>query len=286
VPARGNLYVRQLADELRRLRERANFTGQRAAGELNWSASKISRLEAGRVKIKEADLRSLLDLYAVTEQQRAELLTLLAESSEPAPGEVLAHTGYLTGFDEYTEAEARAVAIWEWESQVIPGLLQTADYARASMLGWNELLRLPPTELDVKVDERMARQQILARDDSPQYRVVLDEAAIHRRQGDNAVMRAQLEGVADRAALPNVELRLLPLDNPHSVNTTSFVYMQFSQDRLPRDVVYLEQLSGTHYIDDVDVTHQYQLVFQKLEADALDTRASADLIKSAALQYR
>lgn len=281
MPPRGspNIHARQLATELRSLRQRAKLTGQQAAQQLNWPASKISRIETGVTKqVKEQDLRSLLDLYAVPDQRRRDLLALL-RNVDVGPA------GYGSGFGEYLDAEARAVSIWEWEPQVIPGLLQTADYARASMIAWNYTLSLPTADLDVKVDTRLARQQVLTSDKAPCYRVVLDEAVLHRLQGDNSTMRVQLQRVADRAGLPNVELRVLPFGSTQRVNTGSFVYMRFSEDRLPRDVVFLEQLSGTNYIDDVELTKKYQLVFDRLEADSLAPGPSIQLIRSIALAY-
>lgn len=289
MPLRGNpnVHARQLAAELRRLREGANHTGDQVASAMHWSPSKVSRIETGIVKVKAADLRLLLDLYEVPDEKREGLLTMAKQSAEPLPADAAGRSGYLEGFEDYLDAEASAIAIREWEPQVVPGLLQTADYARESMLGWNEMENIPPSELDLKVERRIARQETLIRHDAPILLVVLDEAVIRRRQGSNATMRRQLERIAECATLPTVKIRVLPLDVGPAVNSGSFVHMQFAKDagQLPHDVVYLEHLFRTHYVDDVTETYKYEQVFEKLQSRSLDATHSIHLVKEAAREY-
>ena len=135
-----NVRRRRLAAELRRLRERAGFIGEEVARLLGWSTSKISRLERAQTAIKRADLRRLLELYRVDAARREELLAL-AEESQPS-GRLKAISARLPGVQaEFLNVEAEAESVWNWEPQIVPGLLQTEDYARAVMLGWHSMFR-------------------------------------------------------------------------------------------------------------------------------------------------
>jgi transcriptional regulator with XRE-family HTH domain len=280
VPEHGSPSIRRrrLAAELRRLREHAGFTGEEIAVRLGWSTSKISRLERGQSGVKNADLRLLLDLYGLQAPHREDLLALARESMK--------RTGWIetasfpSWYAAYIYAEAEATTLWNWEPQIVPGLLQTEGYARAAMQGWISMFALPPTELDIRVDARMRRQQILSGEDPLEFSVVIDQSVIRRRFGDNLTMRGQLERLAESSELPNVELRVLPLDGHHPIGTGSFAYMQFAQvhDIPFHDIVVVEQLASNYYVEETPDTHKYRVAFEQLKADALDREQSRDLI--------
>lgn len=102
------------------------------------------------------------------------------------------------------------------------------------MQGWYSMFGLPPAELELQVEARMKRQQVLRRDRPLEFAAVIDESVIHRRFGDNIVMRQQIEGLLNSSELPNVELRVLPLDGAHPVGAVPFTHMQFSQEHVCR----------------------------------------------------
>jgi transcriptional regulator with XRE-family HTH domain len=282
VPDHGSPTVRRrrLAAELRRLRERAGFTGDEVAERLGWSASKISRIELHRTGIKHPDLLSLLDLYGIIDSHRDDLIALARESGR---------TGWLEAFSanfpgEYAEflpAENEARTLWNWEPQVVPGLLQTADYARAVMVGWHEMFPVPPADVDRRVEARLLRQQVLERDPPLMISVVIDESVLYRRLGDRSVMRLQLERLAEVSELPNIKVQIKPLNGLHLIGTGPFSYMTFFQvhDVPLRDLVLVEHLAGSHSIEDEDEAYQYQRAFQKLMEESLAPAESRKLIR-------
>ena len=158
-----NVRRRRLAAELRRLRERAGFIGEEVARLLGWSTSKISRLERAQTAIKRADLRRLLDLYRVA-RRTARVCWLSPRSRESRHRSMMRHRQLPAGYAAFVDAEAAAITRWDWEPQVVPGLLQTQNYARAVMRGWYSMFNLPPSELELRVEARIARQQVLSGD--------------------------------------------------------------------------------------------------------------------------
>jgi transcriptional regulator with XRE-family HTH domain len=285
VPERGGPSVRRrrLAAELRRLRERAGFLGEEAAERLGWSASKLSRIETTKIGVKQDDLRLLLDLYDVAEPHRRELLALVRESRKAGWIEA-ATASFPAAYSAYIYAEAEAQKIWNWEPQIIPGLLQTEGYAREVVLGWHSMFRLPPADVELRVEARMMRQQVLSSEQPLELAVVIDESVIHRRFGDRSVMRQQLDHLAESCDLPNVQVQILALNGEHPLGTGSFSYMKFGpvHDVPLHDIVVVEQLDSNYYIEDVDSTNKYRVSFERLREDSLDPAQSRDLIASVA----
>jgi len=286
VPEHGNPSVgrRRLAAELRRLRERAGLTGEQVAERLGWSGSKVSRIETSKLGVKETDLRLLLDLYRTGEPRRSEVLALAREPARPASVDNAAIAAYPAGYAEFAYAEAEAISIWNWEPQVVPGLLQTESYAREVIRGWFRMFSLPHAELEARVAARMRRQQLLTRDQPPDFSAVIDESVIRRRFGDKAVMRRQLDRLAESSGLPNVEVRVLPLKGYHPIGAGTFIYMQFSQqyDVPFHDVVTVEHLDREYLIEDAADTNKYRVTFERLQAEALEPDESVDFIVRAA----
>ena len=283
MPERGspNLARRQrLAAELRRLRERAGLTGNEATERLGWSASsKLSRIELGKSGVKSADLQALLDLYQVTPARRKEL-TALAEESRTS-GAVQAASMRLPGDQiAFLEAEAEAESIWIWDPQVVPGLFQTEDYARALLQAWVTRFALPSAEVDRRVESRRLRQEVLTRDSPPRVLVVMDESVLRRRVGEPSIMRTQLERLAEVSGLPNVEIRILPLNGEHLLATGSFNYLEFRQlHHVPlNDIVWFDHLTGMENVEGESEVNQYKVVLDSLTESALDPENSRALI--------
>ena len=285
MPDHGSQTVRRrrLAAELRRLRERAGLTGDEAAAKLGWSGSKISRIELHRIGVKRDDLAKLLDLYRVESPYREELQALASESTRIGRLESVV-AGLPADYAEYLSAEDEARSIWNWDPLVVPGLLQTEDYARAVHAGYQSMFRLPPGDAERRITLRHMRQQLLTREPPLELFIVIDESVLRRRFGDNAVMRRQLLRVTEVSEMPNVDVRVLPLGGDHPTTTGAFSYMQFPQvhDVPLRDIVSVEHLTGSYYLEDEEQTFRYRVTFEALREKSLDVSESRDLISRAA----
>jgi transcriptional regulator with XRE-family HTH domain len=285
VPEHGSPSVRRrrLAAELRRLRERAGLIGEEVADQLGWSTSKLSRIETSKSGVKQADLRLLLDLYRVAEPYRSEVLALARESvAATLAVDEMAISSFPAGYAGFVSAEADAIRRWDWEPQVVPGLLQTQSYAREVMRGWYTMFRLPPTELELRVEARMARQHVLNREQPLDLSVVIDESVIRRRFGTKSIMRRQFDRLAESSDLPNVVVQVLPLDGDHPIGTGAFSFMSFAQVhdfQLP-DIVWIERLNGDYSIEDPAETNKFRVTFEHLREKALDPAQSRALITS------
>lgn len=266
-----------LGSQLRRLREQAGFSREEAGYVIRASESKISRLELGRVSFKMRDLQDLLTHYGVVEEQdRAALVNLALEANTPGWwrrfGDILPNW-----FEGYVGLESAANQIRTFEVQLIPGLLQTADYARA-------VTRLShPNALDEDVESRvslrMARQELLRQPKPPRLWAVIDESALRRQFGGPAVMRAQLERLVAAAELPNVSLQVLTFQQGGNPGLTGpFTVLRFDEPDLP-DVVYLEQLTGALYIDKREEAEQYLEVMSRICVASEPAQNTARILK-------
>lgn len=285
MPEQGSPAVRgrRLAGELRRLRERTGLTGDEVASQLGWSGSKISRIELHRIGIKQADLRRLLDLYGVEDPHRRELQALARESKNKGLLE-RATAGVPSEYAAYLQNEAEAESIWNWEPQVVPGLLQTADYARAVMRGWREMFPAPPGETERQIETRSLRQQVLTRDPPLNLSVVIDQSVLYRRLGNKEVMRTQLVRLLEVGELPNVCIRIYPLDGETPLAIGAFSYMKFPQvHEVPMpDMVFVEHLEGSSHVEEEDGAYHYMVAFKYVQERSLAPSRSADLINEAA----
>ncbi len=274
---------RRLAAELRRLRERAGLTGDEAAERLGWSGSKISRIETHRIGVKPADLGKLLDLYGVDSSRRKELTTFARESSRAGSLESAA-AGLPADYADYLSAEDEARSIWNWDPVVVPGLLQTEAYARAVMAGYQSMYRPSPGQGERRIELRRLRQQLLTRDPPVELSVVIDESVLHRRFGPRAIMHEQMLQLADLSELPNVQVQVLPLSADHPVTTGAFSYMQFTQvhDVPLHDLVTVEHITATYYLEDEEQTFRYRVAFERLAEESLGQKESRDVVRAAA----
>ena len=274
---------RRLAAELRRLRERAGLTGDEAAERLGWSGSKISRIETHRIGVKPTDLSKLLDLYEVDLSRREELTRFASESSRAGSLES-AVSGLPADYADYLSAENEAQSIWNWDPVVVPGLLQTEAYARAAIAGYQSMYRPSPGQAERRIELRRLRQRLLTRDPPVNLSVVIDESVLHRRFGSRAIMHEQMLQLAEQSELPTVQVRVLPLSNDHPVTTGAFSYMQFTQvhDVPLHDLVTVEHITATYYLEDEEQTFRYRMAFERLTEDSLEPEESRDAILAAA----
>jgi transcriptional regulator with XRE-family HTH domain len=269
---------KRLGIELRRLREQARLTCEDVGQRLDCSGTRISRMETGRISVRPGDVRELLEIYGVTGTEADSLVQLAREARRKGwwhtYGRVLP-----TWFEPYVGLESEAARLRDFQSMVVPGLLQTEDYARA-------VLRAGPgagaaEDIDRKVALRMARQAILGQAAPPDLWVVLSESVLRGQVGGPTVMRAQLARLIDVAAQPNVTLQVLPFAATAHVHPISpFTLLDFP-DAADPTVVYLEHLTGSLLLEDADEVRGYTVVFDHLRAEALGTGPSADLITQA-----
>jgi transcriptional regulator with XRE-family HTH domain len=257
----------RLGGQLRRLREAAGITPEEAGFEIRASRSKISRLENGRVKLKNRDVSDLLTFYGVTgEAVRSKFMSLVIQSNIPdwwgEYGDILP-----AWFENYLGLEAAAATIRSFELQFVNGLFQTADYARSvTRLGRKTA---PDDEIERWVSLRLKRQEMLSRADPPNVWSVMDEAVLRRPAGDAAVMRAQYQHLIGLSELPHVTLQVIPFaKGAHAGENGSFTVLRFAEGDLP-DVVYLEQLTNAMYLDQRADVERYLEVVDEISGAAL-----------------
>jgi transcriptional regulator with XRE-family HTH domain len=274
----GSSAVRQqrLAGELRRLRRRAHLTGKDVATRLGWSEAKLSRIENGLARVKRSDLDAFMDLYEVSGPHRAELVALAEESRDADPLDGTLPEGHA----RIVAAEREAEAMWIWEPQLVPGLLQTENYTRAVLQPWPAIFARPPAETERRVETRLLRQRVLTRTPPLEVSFVIDESVLFRAFASPLVMRGQLAHLADLSELPNIELRIVLLSGRQVIATGAFVYFRFPRIHgvsLP-DTVALEHMEGTTFIESEQDVNAYKIMFNELRETAISPQASRDML--------
>jgi hypothetical protein len=217
-------------------------------------------------------------------EHREELLALAVEATRKGWWE--AYSDILPEeFGALIGLEAQASSSWQWNVELVPGLLQTADYAREVNSGYQGVAAVPPVQMERRLQARLARQQVLNRDPSFELSVVLDESVLLRQLAEASVMRAQLEWLVETTTrLPNVTLRIRRLGKRYTIMTGSFSLLRFGQARetaMP-DVVYAEHLRSNLYFDDATDTYLYSLAFRRLVEESLEPSESLELISQTA----
>jgi len=268
---------RRLAAELRAYRDRADLTIEEVAQRLEWSTAKISRIENARVSVLPRDVKFLIGVYGVEEngEEWESLLTLARESRQKgwwhAYGDAIPE-----GFETYVGLEADATTLRTYESDYVPGLLQTADYAHAVIRA--TMLTASDEEIERHVAVRMVRQERLTGPGAPEIWAVISEAVIRRVVGGELVMRAQLSRLAETSKQPNVSLQVLPFSvGAHAGMDGAFMILGFPAPTDP-DVTYVHYYTGTLYLEKPEDLARYTLMFDHLRAAALPVDQSRDLI--------
>jgi transcriptional regulator with XRE-family HTH domain len=262
---------RELGVLLRALRNEKRLTVEQVAERLLCSPSKVSRMETGHGIAAPRDIRDLCDLYEVTDQAGRDRLMQLAHEGK--------QQGWWQSYDlpysTYVGLEVEALSVSDFQSSVVPGLLQTADYARACHEG--AIPRLGAEDIERRVEVRLTRQALLMQADPPSFRAVLDEAVLHRAVGGPQVMRAQLEHLIEAACLPNVTLQVISFDvGAHPGMESNFNILDLPAPA--SSIVFVEGLVGSIYLERPEDVERYRRVFERLQEIALSPKDTIDAI--------
>ncbi|MEV6401125.1 helix-turn-helix transcriptional regulator [Streptomyces sp. NPDC051907] len=269
---------RKLGEELRRLRLAAGLTSRDAGRLAGWHQSKVSRIETGVSGVRADDVTRLLDVYQIDDPQlRVLLQTLTGAADGLGHGWWHAYRGLIPPeYQDFISLEAQAHLARTLETSVVPGLLQTPQYARA--VTGAVLEELPAAAVDSLVEVRLARQEVLYGESPLSLSVVLDEAVLRREVGGARVMRDQLRRLTELAQLPHVRLQVLPFGGGGYVGLTGpFVIFSFLNTS-DLDVVVLDHLTSTLYLERKEDLEVYCAAFERMQARALTPEDSLELI--------
>jgi transcriptional regulator with XRE-family HTH domain len=259
---------RELGKRLRDLRNQHDLTVEDVARRLLCSATKISRLETGARRPSLRDVRDLCALYELDEVTSAELMTLARGAREQ---------GWWTQYediqlDPYIGLEAVATAITSYSMYYVPALLQTEEYARALIKAIAP--KIDPAVHEQRVEVRLRRQQLLEADRRPRYRVLLDEAVLHRRVGGPKIMAAQLGKILEAERRAKVTVQVVPFElGAHAAQDSNFVFLEFEDQKLS-PVIFVEGLTGNQYIERSADIARYREAVEYLRDSALSPRDS------------
>jgi transcriptional regulator with XRE-family HTH domain len=258
---------RRLRGELRQSRTLAGLTQRTVAEELDWSTSKVIRIETGAVGVSTTDLRALLQLYGVTDQARVAELVEMAKAARQKAWWDDYRDGFNAKLVNFVASEAGAAGIRQFQSLIVPGALQTAEYARAVLRAFGS----EPELVERAIRMRLARKDGLVAVDGPSATFVLDESVLLRRVGAPEIMRAQVAHLEELDSLPRISIKVVPFDaGVHDGMQVSFTIFEFD-DEGPEHVVYLNQPGELVLVkNDADEVCHYIELFTEL-----DERASA-----------
>ncbi|MDT5038932.1 MAG: hypothetical protein QOE03_4117 [Micromonosporaceae bacterium] len=277
---------RKLRAALRRAREATGRTQDQVADAMEWSLSKVIRIESGSVGISANDMKALLQLYRIVEPERVANLVDLARASRQRPWWT-AHRELLNEvYIHFLGLEAGATRIQMFQMAAVPGLFQTEAYARTTSNDFWVGNQPSPAETDERVTVRLTRQrEILDRPDPAELTAVIDEAVLHHVVGDVAAMRQQLARLEELGRRPTISIQVLPFTAGVSPYLSSFVILGFP-DAEDTDVVYLEHALAQVVIEDPRQMDSYQLAFKRLRDRALPADESVELIRRVAAGLR
>jgi transcriptional regulator with XRE-family HTH domain len=277
---------RELGVLLRQLREEKGLSVKQVTEHLLCSPSKVSRIETGQRGATLRDVRDLCNLYGVSNETTRQRLMRLAREGKQQGWWQAYELPYATSM--YVGLEAEAIRIKDYDS-IVPGLLQTPDYVRAlhdDPLPEPTQVELTPQLVEQRVEARLRRQQLLSRKvPAPlEFRVILDEAALHRVIGGPRVMSAQLKYVVRATDLPNVTVQVIPFSvGTHPALDSTFNILEF--DGPVSNIVYSEGLSGFIFLERPEDVQRYEGVFHRLSQVALSPGESCALISRISQVY-
>ncbi|RST16591.1 XRE family transcriptional regulator [Streptomyces sp. WAC05374] len=272
---------RRLGQELRRLRELKGMTAEEVAERLLVSQSKISRLENGRRSISQRDVRDLCGVYEVEDHRIVDSLMQMAKDSR--------QQGWWHAFGDipysvYIGLETDAASLRVYEPQVVPGLLQTRQYAEALITG--ALPESSAADIEKRVNVRARRQERVREAETPlRLWAVIDEAALRRVVGDKQLMIEQLEHLLDQSHLPHVTVQVLPFEmGAHPGITGHYAILEFP-DASDSSVVYIEGVTSDLYLEKANDVQRYSVMYEHLRAQALNVEQTRHFIGEVIKDY-
>ncbi|MGW1296580.1 helix-turn-helix domain-containing protein [Streptomyces sp. NPDC002533] len=274
---------RRLGAELKRLREKAGVKMEEAAERIGGDKPKISRQENGRQGVSKLEIEALLALYGVSDERLRTALTTLAREGR-RKGWWAQYSDILpAGFQERLSIESDAARILTFQPMLVPGLLQTVEYA-------TEVIRSVDKDVteekrDSYIEVRRARQEIFTRDNPPQYVCLLDEAVLRREVGGPAVMAAQLDKILEMNNPPKLTIQVVPFSQGWHAGADGAFNIYSYPDPMDLDVVNLDYLDGALYLEEDQPVGRYQLAFDELRATALASRQSMELISAVKREF-
>ncbi|MGW4028404.1 helix-turn-helix domain-containing protein [Streptomyces sp. NPDC004838] len=278
-----------LGSELRQLRQAAGLRANQVVRRLIWSPSKLTRLETGEnASVEPSDVIALCDMYGADAEKRALLVGYAVvtktkkdwwQSGEYRPA--ISPT-----FKAYLGLEATAASMYKYESEFVPGLLQTEDYVRA-IYQVSDLGR-DANEVDRHVAVRMTRQVVLHRAEMPlRFTAVINESVLRRQVGGPSLIRAQLRHIVEVASsLPQVRVQVVPFaSGVHEGMNGAFTLLRFRESDALKPIIYLEGQGFAQVVRNGEDVERYEVAFQDLQADALGPKESLSMIKDAIKEH-
>lgn len=274
-----------LGSELRRLREEADISREDAGYHIRASASKISRLELGRVGFKMRDVADLLTLYGIDDdEERTVFLELVRQSNQPGWWQKFNEYMPHKRFEDFVGLEEAASRIQTYELQVVPGLLQVEDYARA-IITYGAPRHKADEQAEGRVALRMRRQKLLFRPQAPRLWAVIDEAVLHRPIGGLDVFRAQLDHLLEMTSLPHISVQVVPFARSGYAAEGAFTLLRFAEPELP-DIGYIDHIADGQFLEHPHEIERIGRALDRLIVDAETPELSRRMIARARAQIR
>ncbi|MCX4609100.1 helix-turn-helix domain-containing protein [Streptomyces mirabilis] len=271
---------RRLSIELKKLREQSALTCAQVGAALDWSGSKVNRMETGSGRIQPSDIDALCRFYNTSEVLR-EFLKSLARQAKTRGWWQVHGSGVPEWFSIYIGLEQGASTFRQYQCELLPGLMQTTAYAcELHKTG----AHMTPDDIDRAVRVRLERQSMLTRPDAPDAWFIVNEGAVRNVIGDRALMREQLERIVESTELPTVTLQVLPFDSGTYPATGSFTMLGFPDPEDP-DIIYRDGITDATYLEGEHHVREYTRAFDGLRAAALSPQRSTELIKSALKEF-
>ncbi|WP_268219971.1 helix-turn-helix domain-containing protein [Streptomyces sp. EMB24] len=271
---------RRLSIELKKLREKSALTCAQVGQALDWSGSKVNRMETGSGRVQPSDVDALCRFYDTSDELR-EFLKSLAREAKTRGWWQVHGAGVPEWFNIYIGLEQDASTLRQYQCEVLPGLMQTEAYARELHTTG---AHMSAEDIDRAVRVRLERQDMLTRPEAPDAWFVVNEGAVRNVMGDREVMRDQLEKVLEAADLPSVTLQVLPFDSGTYPATGSFTMLGFPAPEDP-DLVYRDGITDAVYLEGEHHVREYTRAFDGLRAAALSPQRSARLVQSVVKEY-
>jgi transcriptional regulator with XRE-family HTH domain len=276
---------RRLRSELRVARNQAGLRQDQVISEMGWSMSKIIRIETGSVSISVSDLKALLPLYKITDSERTSELVELARAARK-PSWAYEYRDIVTPkFLQFVEYEGATSIRREFDNVLVPGLLQTAEYAETIISQYVE--KLTAKKLKRLVEVRIKRQELLtAQSDPPLLFFILDEAVVHRQIGSADLMRRQIHHLVDLAKMPQLTIEIIPFSaGAYPAMERRFVTVEFP-DPADNDILYLESTLDEEIDEQREEVLRYREAFEQLRKISLGPENSVGYLEKLVTEWR